>query len=115
MKLPHINASEETMWKWFDVPGFKEASAELKLLTRSDMLKLQEFEGKLKEEGAYVAKHFFRDFRGCADANGTPLPNTEEIRAQMMEDMLFGTFVTAKLGEIVNWRAEGKEESGSAS
>jgi hypothetical protein len=114
MKLPHINASSEAMWKWFKVPGFQGTEAELKLLTRLDLVKLGTAKD-LGEETALIAKEYFRDFRGCRDANGVDIPNTIELRAEMLKDVLFGVFVSNKLSEIADWRAEGKDGSGSGS
>lgn len=114
MKVMHMSAPEGGYWKWFDVPKYKGTRVELRLLTRTDLQQLDKYK-ELKEEAVVVAQKYFRDFEGCFDCNGQPIPNTENNRALMMEDTLFGTFVTAMLADVQRWRAEGKEDSASDS
>jgi hypothetical protein len=114
LKIAHLNATETGMWKWFDLPSFKGVRVELRLLTRTDLAELRLLDD-LRSEATVVANKFFRDFSGCVDANGVAIPNTVENRAEMLEDSIFGTFVTSKLADIAAWRDEGKDGSGSAS
>lgn len=117
MKLPHLNADPETLWKWFKVPKHDGAEVEIKLLTRSELRLLREANeaGGMAAEHTVIAQKFFRNFKGCEDSKGVEIPNTVEMRAAMMDDLFFGTFVSGKFAEIAGWVLEGKDVSGSGS
>lgn len=116
MKFPHMNATDDQLWKWFKVPGDKTgAEFELKLITRRE---LQQLRTTSKNDDALyrkIANDYFRGFKGCVDVNGAEIPNTIANREVMLNDQDFGRWVLEQLMAVGGWRDEGKGDSGIAS
>jgi len=116
MKLAHINASEDQLWRWFVFKDQEQTcDLELRLITTED-LKLVTDDGQdASGRQAIVAKKWFRGFRNVKDANGVDVPQTEEMRREILKDLDVWKFVQTKLTASANWRSEGKGDSDSAS
>lgn len=118
MRVAHFNASEDQLWRWFDIPGTN-ARLELKLVTLAESGKFKNPKKDAEEAAAFyrrhVAKNWFRGFENLLDVNGTPIPNTEESRFEILQDRELWSWVSGKLDRSSNWWEEGKADSGSAS
>jgi hypothetical protein len=110
-KIPHVNAKEDQLWRWFSYPG-GEASLEVRLVTRKD---LQNADPGGKGFERYCAEHFVRGIKGFLDCNGTEVPNTAENRFQILIDARVWPWFDRQLVNIAEWGDEGKAVSGSAS
>ena len=113
MILHHVNAKEEQLWKWFHFPG-SDAEVELRLVTRDELLKANAA-GVVSAFADYVGRHWFRDFKHLKDANGVDIPNTDDNRAAILQDLVLWGFIQEKLLKAEEWHREGKTDSGSAS
>lgn len=114
MRIGHINASDDQLWRWFPVPGTN-ARLEIKLITTVES---NAFKNPKNDPAAYrlhVAKNWFRGFENILDANGAPIENTEANRAAILIDMDLWVWLQSKLGRSQEWWDEGKGDSGSAS
>jgi hypothetical protein len=114
MRLAHINASEDQLWRWFEVPRTN-ARLELKLVTLAESAKFKNPKDDPEFYRRHVAKNWFRGFENLVDVNGTPIPNTEETRFEILQDRELWSWVSMKLDRSSNWWEEGKADSGSAS
>ena len=108
-----VNASEDSLWKWFQVPD-TDAEVELRLVSRDELTALGK-NSNLNAQAKYIAKNFFRDFKCMVDRNGIPIENTEENRVAVLAYRPLWAFVTNKLTDLGGWFDEGKDDSGSAS
>jgi hypothetical protein len=112
MIVETFNASGETLWRWFEVPGG--GQVELKLVSRDELTAMAK-NSDLSVQARYVVKNCWRDFKEMKDANGVDIPNTEDNRAVMLTYRPLWNFVIGKLTDLGKWGDEGKDGSGSAS
>lgn len=112
-QVKHVNAKEDQLWKWFRFPG-SDAEFELKLITRDELLK-GNAAGEVSAFADHVGRHWFRNFKNLMDANKVAIPNTEENRVAILQDLGLWAFIQEKILKAVGWNDEGKDDSGSAS
>jgi hypothetical protein len=111
---------DNARWKWFEYPR-PEFSLELYSPTASELSRASARFGLTTDKAdtlgfsAYIAEKWFRDFKGIVDQDGKPIPNTPEIRKQLL-DKVPGLLAWAngRIADFSAWLDEGNADSGSA-
>ena len=112
-----LNAGKDSRWKRFENTDMGVA-CELYGPTTDEWADYSErFSGKKNTLGqrVFIAKNWSRLLEGFRAPDGSPLPDTPEVRAEVFRLVPeFWTWAAERLADFAAWRAEGNANSGAA-